>query len=325
MDVNSDTSQPNLNSPNLQQPGNLDFSQPSQPSVSGTRNTQNSSPLKTAITIIMLFVFFPVGIILMFLWMKWPTWVKVLVLFLIPIVLGIVAILGALVLVMINPEQQMKLARDVERVQDIKDIQSGLSQYYSATNSYPVSLVELVPNYLTEIPMDPLDNQYSYELTDNGQGYSLCLTYEAGEDAGILKCTEPSKPSYKAPLTTDNAQLSLKEEIQSDLTSLPFDFSYNVYYGENTPPIEIGDNIIGSYIAIQVIGKEEITASNISEVGKQVCTTLQRLKKEVNQVQVETSVLGKDQESLVSGIGGTCIEWQEGEVYEALTSRSQPL
>lgn len=150
---------------------------------------------------------------------------------------------------------------------------------------------------------------------DRNECMIACTNNETLPTTGVI-----TSPTIK-PTTT----ISLEGELNKDLSNLPYNFSYNVVYGENIPPIKIGSNVIGSYVAIQVVGEEKITAENISEIGKQTCSTLERLRREVSQVQVETAVVIDGEEPLTSGIGGTCQEWQDGEVYEALNSTSQPL
>lgn len=64
-----------------------------------TKNNQQetSADTKTIVTVLLLIFFFPIGLILMWFWTKWPTWVKVVVS--LPIVLGAIAVLSAVLLV----------------------------------------------------------------------------------------------------------------------------------------------------------------------------------------------------------------------------------
>jgi type IV pilus assembly protein PilA len=99
------------------------------------------------------------------------------------VVLGIIAILAAIVLVAVNPGRQFASARDTQRRSDLYSITSAVYQYAVENNgNTPVSITsapthigsgsglvdlsaDLAPTYIAAIPFDPLtgsdtDTQY---------------------------------------------------------------------------------------------------------------------------------------------------------------------
>ena len=71
------------------------------------------------------------------------------------VVMAIIALLTGLVA--FNFQQARQKARDVQRKNDIKNLQKSLELYRLDQNlqRYPASLSSLVSNYMNELPMDP--------------------------------------------------------------------------------------------------------------------------------------------------------------------------
>lgn len=70
-------------------------------------------------------------------------------------------------------------ARDAARTSDMAKIQTAIGYYYQQYHRYPNSLNELVPAYLSIMPLDPQSNsEYSYKLLDNDTNYELCASFE---------------------------------------------------------------------------------------------------------------------------------------------------
>ena len=60
-------------------------------------------------------------------------------------------------------------SRDARRVADLKQIQLALELYYDANAKYPDSLDVLTPNYIYEVPFDPIKSSpYFYEKRADG-------------------------------------------------------------------------------------------------------------------------------------------------------------
>lgn len=82
------------------------------------------------------------------------------------VVIGIIAILAAIVIIAINPARQFAQARDTERTSDVSAISNAIGQYIAdhkgvATTTFVVSTdaksfcSDLVPTYMAALPVDP--------------------------------------------------------------------------------------------------------------------------------------------------------------------------
>ncbi len=111
------------------------------------------------------------------------------------LVIGVIGILSSIVVVAVNPTEQLRKARDTQRTNEVGQIQKALEQYYVKNNSFPATVLpgwgnaypicqqgqtddscinidSLVPDYISEIPIDP---------SETG---TLHTGYEAYEDSG---------------------------------------------------------------------------------------------------------------------------------------------
>lgn len=116
------------------------------------------------------------------------------------LVIGIIAVLASIVIVAVNPQQQLLSARDAERNSEANTVQNAINQYYLDNESFPgdktwtttranaldicapgvtdASCIniedDLVPTYLAAIPVDsaesdPLLSGYAgYQTTTDG-------------------------------------------------------------------------------------------------------------------------------------------------------------
>lgn len=108
------------------------------------------------------------------------------------VVIGIIAVLSAVVLVAINPARQFKLARDSQRVSNVTAILNAISQniaenkgLFVCGNQLPepeetISVQELdiasclIPNYISVLPFDPgIADAYFNSITDYDTGYRV--------------------------------------------------------------------------------------------------------------------------------------------------------
>jgi general secretion pathway protein G len=122
------------------------------------------------------------------------------------IVIALVGVLSTAMIMIINPLQQFKKARDVERKSDLRQIQAALELYRSDNAAYPAAL----PNcdaaftgtsgatYLQKLPCDPVSNiKYTYAL--NGNTYTLVGCLENTNDPqkdGTNSCTATGRWSF---------------------------------------------------------------------------------------------------------------------------------
>lgn len=66
--------------------------------------------------------------------------------------------------------------KDSPLVANRKIIQSALEKYYSDHGIYPPNLEDLVPEYLSSVPLNPVTGkQFKYVLQENSKKYKLCL------------------------------------------------------------------------------------------------------------------------------------------------------
>ena len=69
-------------------------------------------------------------------------------------------------------------SRDQKRISDISSIQLALEQHFNKNSFYPLTLSNLVPTYMPEIPKDPSTEQiYEYLPLVRTQGTNLCVSY----------------------------------------------------------------------------------------------------------------------------------------------------
>lgn len=120
------------------------------------------------------------------------------------VVLAVIALISSLIFVQM--QQARSRARDAEREEEIKTIQSALALYVVSNSLYPVytgvltgsdpvSLALVGSNSLSQVPMDPINDgnfKYSYE-SSNGTAYELTYYLETdsipGKQSGIQKAT----------------------------------------------------------------------------------------------------------------------------------------
>lgn len=143
------------------------------------KNSEETSVAVTIVTIALLLVSYPIGVIVMWLatkWSKTTKWIVTLIGIGVMVVLGILA---TLVVLAINPSEQFNRAKNVQRRSDAQTLRNALESYNIENSRYPIVLKELVPTYLSEVPVDPLTNEpYDYSVLQGGRNYELCYTLE---------------------------------------------------------------------------------------------------------------------------------------------------
>lgn len=88
------------------------------------------------------------------------------------VVIAIIGILATLLLLQLGVARQR--ARDAKRIADVNQIRTGSELYFDDNGSYPQvatysGLSVLVPKYLTQLPLDPLNTgNYAYNYAYNG-------------------------------------------------------------------------------------------------------------------------------------------------------------
>lgn len=104
------------------------------------------------------------------------------------VVIAIISLLSSVVLASLSTARTK--ARDAKRAADVKNVQLALEMYYDANGMYPQSpdvIMDvalhpvLVPNYIKDIPEDPVSNRDYHYYTNNAtssQYYAIKVSYE---------------------------------------------------------------------------------------------------------------------------------------------------
>jgi hypothetical protein len=97
------------------------------------------------------------------------------------LVIPAVAIL--IIVFALKPKEAFIRAKDAEKTASQHSLEMALDLYYVDNRKYPTSLDELVPNEISKLPKDAKTGEvfYTYELTESGKNYILCVNYELKE------------------------------------------------------------------------------------------------------------------------------------------------
>ncbi len=137
------------------------------------------------------------------------------------LVIAIIAILAGIVIVAINPGRQLAQARNAQRASDLRAIYSAVQQYYIDNKAWPtgldgtvqdvckygvtdiscINLDVLVPDYVSNIPTDPLDNSPTstdYQIVLNTSINNIGLT--------AVKSSEYELDTFSIGLNEDDAE-----------------------------------------------------------------------------------------------------------------------
>ena len=96
------------------------------------------------------------------------------------IAIGIFIIILGVVIVRLDDARTA--GRDAIRVKDLGEISGALEKYYTKNNTYPVSLNDLQPDFLAEVPQDPKDGS-SYPYCNDDGKYALMAKLETNSKA----------------------------------------------------------------------------------------------------------------------------------------------
>lgn len=108
------------------------------------------------------------------------TFIEVLVVSVIIILLATIA--------MVSYTSAAKSTRDTRRKQDVDNIRVALESYRQSYGEYPESLGQLVPDYLSQVSVDPLADSgwegYEYQKVNDFE-YQITVYLENGDDPQI--------------------------------------------------------------------------------------------------------------------------------------------
>ncbi len=76
--------------------------------------------------------------------------------------------------------------RDAQREYDLAQIRLAIAEYHEKYQKYPVAIVDMIPEFFTDLPIDPLTQlPYSFEGTEVGDQYRLCISFERREPSCV--------------------------------------------------------------------------------------------------------------------------------------------
>lgn len=127
------------------------------------------------------------------------------------IVLAFIAFMAVAILVALNPAVQLGKARDARRKSDLNKLKNLLEDYYNDNDCYPPSLNQLAPDYIGQLPTDPLTHQ-SYQYFPNGcDKYRIYVKLDYEKDPVIAEvgCQGGCGPQclYNFGICSTNADL----------------------------------------------------------------------------------------------------------------------
>lgn len=137
------------------------------------------------------------------------------------VVIGIIAVLAAVVLVAVNPARQFALARNSQRESNVTAILNAIGQYIADNKGDLPSDVEgasdlevnedlcndLVPDYLPAIPTDP-------DSATDGADIDDCTDVDAGDvDYEVTQDADTDRITVCAPNAADESAIDDAEEI----------------------------------------------------------------------------------------------------------------
>lgn len=129
------------------------------------------------------------------------------------IVVAFLAVMTVFLLVYLNPGAQLGKARDARRKSDLSKLKNVFEDYYNDKKCYPSSLDNLVPDYLGQLPTDPLTRQnYAYYPTGCDK-YRIYVKLDYEKDPAITEvgcqddCGPPGNCVYNYGVSSSNVGL----------------------------------------------------------------------------------------------------------------------
>lgn len=103
------------------------------------------------------------------------------------IVVAVIAILMVVLLAAFKPSTQLAKARDARRKSDLQKLKNPLEDYYNDKKCYPDTLGKLKPDYIGEVPVDPMTNKQYKIYTEGCDKYRIYAKLEFGSDQQIVQ------------------------------------------------------------------------------------------------------------------------------------------
>lgn len=100
------------------------------------------------------------------------------------VVIGIIVFAATIVIVSLNNASTK--GRDARRLEDAKQIRNALTFHFDRYTQYPAALSDLVPEFLSALPTDPVGQvPYHYDLSPGGASYHLGMNLERADSLSL--------------------------------------------------------------------------------------------------------------------------------------------
>lgn len=142
------------------------------------------------------------------------------------IVIAVIGVLASGIVILIDPVSVFKKARDTQRKNEIKQIQSALQAYYNDHNDYPggtggnydacVSSADLsqagnanslIPNYIKKVPEDP---NYKWDASNATKRCYWYHKYAEGKYNLFVKLENTDDPLVTNPTCASNQRAEIQ-------------------------------------------------------------------------------------------------------------------
>ncbi|MDQ5927667.1 MAG: ral secretion pathway protein [Patescibacteria group bacterium] len=128
------------------------------------------------------------------------------------VVIAIIGILSSVVLASLNTARAK--SRDARRLADLQQIKLAAELFFDANSSeYPADIYaasgSLSPDYIGSVPLDPLGDEYAYELASSSTDYCLGAYLENTATASSTQSDESCIASLAGVLTPDDVNYAV--------------------------------------------------------------------------------------------------------------------
>lgn len=131
------------------------------------------------------------------------------------IVVAVIAILMVVLLSAFKPSTQLAKARDARRKSDLQKLKNPLEDYYNDKQCYPSALLTLVPDYIGQVPIDPV-TKLSYQIQTSGcDKYRIYAQLENAADPVIAEVGCQEGCGSSCPATGNYGICSTNTSLQS--------------------------------------------------------------------------------------------------------------
>jgi len=91
----------------------------------------------------------------------------------------LVIVIGYFIYLFMDPYAMQGTSRDEERQAMYDQLTIAINRYHDEKGVYPQTLGDLVPEFISKVPVDPETNiPYNYSLLDGGESYGVCIHFE---------------------------------------------------------------------------------------------------------------------------------------------------